>query len=121
MKKGFVILAVIFALCLYVTPAAAETITLAWDANTEADLKGYYVLYGPSSGNYTVKSAIVLKPATQVTLDSPDLVGTVYFVATATDTDDNESAYSEEINHTFATKGPLQDPEKIKKKLPPAE
>ena len=33
--------------------ARAEQVTLAWDANTEADLAGYKVHYGTVSGVYT--------------------------------------------------------------------
>ena len=33
-------------------PADAASVTLAWDANTEADLAGYIVHYGTSRGVY---------------------------------------------------------------------
>ena len=31
----------------------AATVTLAWDANTESDLKGYIIHYGTTSGVYS--------------------------------------------------------------------
>jgi len=38
---------------LLTATARADSITLAWDPNTEADLAGYLVLYGTSSRTYT--------------------------------------------------------------------
>ena len=31
----------------------AENVTLGWDPNTESDLNGYKIYYGPASANYT--------------------------------------------------------------------
>jgi hypothetical protein len=94
----------------------AGTITLAWDANTEPDLAGYRIHYGLSSGNYS--DIVDMKdvdrtsscPAPydpfkteccEVTLIGFELGKTYYFAATAYDEDNNESAYSEELVHTF--------------------
>lgn len=74
----------------------AGTVTLAWDANTEPDLAGYNIYYGETSGDYT--DSIDVKNVTEYTIR--DLVPgkRYFFAATAYDEDDNESAYSEELN-----------------------
>ena len=44
----------LFILCsLPVINAFAANVTFKWDANGEADLAGYKIYYGTSSGNYT--------------------------------------------------------------------
>lgn len=97
------------------TMAFAGEITLAWDANTEPDLAGYNIYYGDASGTYPntidVKQAAVgcvsggydpfdLK-CCEITLTGFEIGKTYYFAATAYDEDNNESAYSEELVHTF--------------------
>jgi len=84
------------------TVLMAGTITLAWDANIEPDLAGYKIHYGLSSGDYT--TIIDVKNVTEVKLDGFANGKTYYFAATAYDEDNNESAYSEELTHTFSIK-----------------
>jgi hypothetical protein len=94
----------------------AGTITLAWDANTEPDLAGYKIYYGLSSRDYTDtvdmkdvdRTSSCPEPydpfktgCCEVTLIGFELGKTYYFAATAYDEDNNESAYSEELVHTF--------------------
>ena len=48
------LLAVYFSLLLP-TAAFAADVTLAWDANSESDLEGYFLYYGTANGIYTGK------------------------------------------------------------------
>src|SRR3954469_25618181 len=41
-------------LFLAVVPAAAAQITIAWDANTETDIAGYIVEYGPAAAPFSM-------------------------------------------------------------------
>jgi len=93
----------------------AGTITLAWDANTEPDLAGYMIHIGKASGNYDTIIYVKDQPPVncpapydpfntnccQITLTDLTPGQTHYFAATAYDQDNNESAYSEELTHTF--------------------
>jgi hypothetical protein len=89
----FLVLAPVVAFC--------ETVTLAWDANSESDLKGYVLYYGTASGNYT--SDIDAGNNTQYT--TPDLQDgvTYYFTVTAYNEADDESDYSAELSHTVGS------------------
>jgi fibronectin type 3 domain-containing protein len=76
--------------------ASADTIKIAWDANTEEDLAGYKVYYGTSTGNYG--TPIELGKVTEY-----DITGlnsnTVYYIAlTAYDSVNNESEKSDELH-----------------------
>jgi len=93
-------------------------ITLAWDANTEPDLAGYNIYYGKSSRDYIdvidvakVEWGADCTPydpfkveCCEITLTGFTAGETYYFAATAYDDDENESGYSEELNHTFPPK-----------------
>jgi len=81
------------------TVSYAAELTLAWDANTESDLKGYVVYYGSGSRNYD-HSIDVGNVTTYTILDLAE-GQTYYLAATAYDTGLNESAYSEEISYTI--------------------
>lgn len=106
------------------------TITLAWDANTEPDLAGYKIHYGLSSKNYpnivdmkdvdrTTSCPEPYDPfkteCCQVTLVGFENGKTYYFAATAYDEDNNESAYSDELVHTFTGDVKLSLPGGIRK------
>jgi len=88
---------------LVLLPAMAfcEIVTLAWDANTESDLKGYTLYYGTASGNYT--SIIDVGNNTEYT--TPDLQDglTYYFAVTAYNDADHESGYSVELPYTVSS------------------
>jgi hypothetical protein len=91
-------------------PGGAYQLTLAWDANTEPDLKGYRIYESRTSGDYKGWVAEILCRAgesscTTYTRLAPTS-GTYYYVATAIDDDNNESAYSVELVHTFAPSPP---------------
>jgi len=76
--------------------AAANSVSLAWNANTEADLAGYKVYAGTSPGAYTQTFDVGRKTSYSVS----DLIegATYYFVLTAYDIYGNESDYSPEIS-----------------------
>jgi hypothetical protein len=99
LSKGLLVFAALVYFWILV-PATGfcETVTLAWDANTESDLKGYIFYYGTASGNYT--SNIDVGNNTQYT--TPDLKDglTYYFAVTAYNEADYESDYSEEVSYT---------------------
>jgi len=114
MKKVIISLAMILLFPLIVL---GYDLTLAWDANTEPDLKGYNIYMGTASGDYTDSWEVntttdSLNEACTGTYDpfktecceftvknlEPGKI--YYFAATAFDEDDNESAYSEELTHS---------------------
>ncbi len=88
--------------------------SFAWDKNTEPDIAGYYIYYkngssgvpyngiGADEGNSPIKVPL----ANLSDPDNPEYIihglsgtGTFYFVATAYDIYDNESAYSAELSY----------------------
>lgn len=118
----------IFYSLLFITFAATvygqtSSVDLAWDANTEPDLADYKIYKSEVSGDYSsaVTYKLSLNPAGRNPLcpdpydpfkaeccefNMPDLEdGKIYyFVATALDTDGNESDYSVEISHSVNLK-----------------
>ncbi|MEJ5359046.1 MAG: choice-of-anchor U domain-containing protein [Desulfobacterales bacterium] len=76
----------------------AAEVTLAWDANTEADLAGYRIHYGTASGAYSVRLDVGKVTTFRVTgLAEGE---TYYFAATAYSATGAESGYSNEVSHT---------------------
>jgi hypothetical protein len=141
-KKSFLATLIILIVSfIIIAPSIAADLEVAWDANTEPDLDRYTIYYGTSSGNYThsinTKTDLTGRDPTcttydpfsssccQYTIKGLSEGETYYLAATASDVEDNESAYSEELVHTFSAestieKGPktLPDPTKLEK-LPP--
>lgn len=76
---------------------------LAWDPNAEADLAGYKVYYGITSGDYGF--VVDVGNVTQWDIP-PDLNEQYFFVLTAYDTSGNESDFSNEVNHFFDQTAP---------------
>lgn len=76
--------------------AVAADATFTWTANTEANLAGYRVYYGLSTGVYS-DHVEVAKTETTVTVIGLVAGQTYYFAATAFDTDNFESDYSTEV------------------------
>ena len=74
---------------------APVDVTLEWDPNTEPDLAGYNIYWGYASGDYTFSADV----GNQTTYTVTDLIPgmTYYYAATAYDTDDLESDYSDEV------------------------
>ena len=110
MKKLFLIILTALFLIGMAGPAMADPpATLAWDANTEPDLKGYRIYYtldpgvyefgGYGSPNFLVEIPCGPNDASCCIYNKPNLAGAgYYFVATAFDTDGFESLPSNEIN-----------------------
>ena len=92
-------LAAVTALFLILASAIAysATMTLAWDANQDADVAGYKVYYGPESGDYIY--AVDIGNQTSCTISGLDSGKIYYFAVTAYDIENNESAFSEEIQY----------------------
>ncbi len=80
--------------------ASAADITIAWDANTEADLAGYKIYYGTASRNYSTSEDV--GDTTSYTIENLDEGVTYYFAAKAYDSSQNESGYSAELVHTIS-------------------
>ena len=83
------------------TPARTANATVTWNANTEADLAGYRVYVGTTSGSYNFTGPFEVSGATSFTV--PNLpVGTTYFFAvTAFDKSGNESTKSAEVSKSL--------------------
>lgn len=90
-------------LIIWVTPAIAYDVVLAWDPNGEPDLAGY-VLYVDDGTSEFLYEYIDTYPLEAIDPDNPSVKVTglkddlaYYFVVTAYDTSGNESDYSDEI------------------------
>lgn len=71
-------------------------IKLAWDPNIETDLAGYKIYYGVASRTYT--TVINVGNVTTYSVHGLDQGVTYFFAATAYDTSNNESGYSNEVS-----------------------
>ncbi len=84
-----------------------QTVTLAWDANTDGKTTGYHVHFGTSTGNYpNVVDAGNVTQWTSAVLPS----GAYYFVVTAYDGIDPESGPSNEVWTTIGQGDPCVPP-----------
>src|SRR2546427_2590199 len=92
---------VLTVLCSLAPPvSSAAQVTLAWDPNTETDLSGYKLYYGPASGSYP--SSVDVGNLTSYTL-SGLLEGRIYYFAvTAYNLSLGESGFSNEVNKAIA-------------------
>lgn len=81
--------------CLRITESAYKSVSLEWDANSETNLAGYKIHFGLESRNYSKTYDVKNVTSYTVTGLSPGIV--YYFAATAYDTDNNESEYSNEV------------------------
>jgi len=72
-------------------------VTLAWDPNPEANLKGYKVYYGSASGNYSIM--VDVGNWTSLTISGLEAGKTYYFAATAYGPAGEESGMSGELRY----------------------
>jgi hypothetical protein len=72
-------------------------VTLAWDPNPEASLKGYKVYYGSASGNYSFM--VDVGNWTSLTISGLEAGKTYYFAATAYGPAGEESGMSGELRY----------------------
>jgi hypothetical protein len=104
-------IAAMLLLFFYSAIAGAETATIAWNANAEADLRGYklYRSFGGSACPATIP-ATPLVTLGKVTMYSDTLVpaGTLFvcYWLSAIDTADNESTKTAPVSKTFAAPVP---------------
>ncbi len=84
-----------------ISNAAGESVTLQWDANSEADLAGYKLTYGTVSGAYT--ETVDAGNATTATAANLNAGTTYYFVVTAYNTEGLDSLPSNEVTYTSST------------------
>ena len=99
-KNVFRPAAAVFIIILLPVIACGAEITLAWDANTEDDLKGYIIYYGTASRNYS--NSIDVGDTTLYTISGFQEGVTYYLAAKAYDYEDNQSGFSAELVHTIA-------------------
>lgn len=95
MKKS--VLTILITIC-FSSICYAGSVGLQWNANSEPDLDGYRLYYGPSSGTY--EKIVNVGNVTSYIIDDEYLAEghTFYFAVTAYDTDLNESGYSNEVS-----------------------
>ena len=78
--------------------APTQSVTLAWDANTEPDIAGYRVYYGTVSRQYS--QSLDAGNTTTASISGLASGTTYFFAATALDTAGLESDYSNEVQYT---------------------
>jgi hypothetical protein len=89
---------IVLGLMLLLKSALADqSVTLAWDANPEPDVSGYFVYYGTASRNYPY-STNVGNVTTATVYGLPEGV-TWYFAVTAMNTTGLESDFSNEVTN----------------------
>ncbi|MFO7708501.1 MAG: choice-of-anchor U domain-containing protein [Desulfobacterales bacterium] len=98
-SRNLILFSILLASILFSVMARAETVTLAWDPNSESDLAGYRLHCGTASRNYT--QIIDVGRVTQYAITNLSAGQTYYFAATAYNAAGNESGYSAEVSHTI--------------------
>ncbi|HID68973.1 MAG TPA: hypothetical protein EYP35_00590 [Desulfobacterales bacterium] len=102
------IFAVLFVLVMSGTLSAADA-TFSWLPNSEPDLAGYKIHYGPASRQYetVIDVGIPDQVNGRVEYSAQDIPDEkTYFAATAYDTEGLESDYSDEITYNPAPAPP---------------
>jgi len=90
-------------LCAFFSPSAvhAGEVNLAWDPNTEPDVAGYRVYYGLGSRNYG--HFMEVGNSTSCLVTGLEQGRTYYFAATAVNTANIESDFSNEVSAALST------------------
>jgi hypothetical protein len=91
---------------LKLTGSASTDVTLSWSPNAHVNFAGYRVYQSTESGVYDVVPTYATTPSIAALLNTPvttwstqlSLADTYYFVVTAFDHDNNESAVSNEVS-----------------------
>jgi fibronectin type 3 domain-containing protein len=96
--RGFLLL-----LCAFFTPSVvhAAEVNLAWDPNTEPDVAGYKVYYGLGSRSYD--HVMEVGNSTSCVVTGLEQGRTYYFAATAVNTANIESDFSNEVSAALST------------------
>ena len=90
-------------LCAFFAPSLvhAAEVNLAWDANTEPDVAGYRVYYGLGSRNYD--HILDVGSSTSCVVTGLEQGRTYFFAATAVNTANIESDFSNEVSAALST------------------
>ena len=106
--KKLILFICAFLLLFSVDVLSQTSVTFEWDANTEPDLAGYRIYQSAASGQYVYGSGNEIADIPAGTLEATILIqdGTWYFVATAYDSEGNESGPSNEVTDTFDSTPP---------------
>ncbi len=98
----------ILAFAFFAPLSYAAEATLTWDPNSEPDLAGYKIYYGFATNNYEYSIDVGNQTSYTVTgLD--ESYEAVYFVATAYNTNGEESDYSKEVVFKKENQPPIAD------------
>lgn len=89
--------------CLAAT-GATNSVTLSWNANSEPDIAGYRLYYGPASAPY---GSLLDVSTTTATVSGLRTGATYTFAVTAYDTAGLESAYSLPVSLTAGSSQPI--------------
>ena len=100
-----------FVFILAPSLAGAAQVSLAWARSTGTNVAGYIMHYGNYSGNY--QYSVNVGNSTSCTISGLNEGTTYYFAATAYDTQNNESGYSNEVTYYVSFKGSKQPVEEI--------
>lgn len=104
MIRSFLSFAVVALVISVGGVAHAQSVTLAWDPNPEADLSGYVVAYGTASGQLT--KTVSVGKATQTTIDGLTVGKTYFFAVRAYNTLGLASPLSVELSTTVVAPPP---------------
>ncbi len=102
--KNFKWCPIVILVCCLVFSALvshAAVVRISWNNNSDSDLEGYTVYYGPSSRNYTNMESAGLSTSIDIDTSKLTMSGTYYFAVTAKDTAGNESVFSQEVSITI--------------------
>lgn len=83
--------------------AAVQDCTIAWTARTEADLAGYRISWGTTSGTYTSFATVGRVTTTTCASIGITSSGTYYLIVRAYDTSNQFAANSNQVTFTLAT------------------
>jgi len=102
----FFLIGILVSIFLLLIPLGVQnvqgaSVTLAWDPNPEANLKGYKIYYGYTSGNYSFM--VDVGNWTSLTISGLEAGKTYYFAATAYGTAGEESGMSSELEFRYDT------------------